>query len=134
MILVRQFVLDKELQITAAAAEMFSLNEAPTKSWIHGFTWGGDRQQYRPGTMTPLPGSQFTHFAYNPNVAANACYIATLSFCLLVQLIQGVRYRTWDFMGPMLAGISLELMGYTARIFMHNDPSSREAFLMLVPC
>jgi hypothetical protein len=32
----------------------------------------------------------------------------------------------------MLAGLLLELMGYTARIFMHNDPSSREAFLLLV--
>ncbi|KAK5275090.1 phospholipid-translocating ATPase rsb1, partial [Exophiala xenobiotica] len=89
-----------------------------------------DKKLQITATMTLLPGSQFTHFAYNPNVAANACYIAILSFCLLVQLIQGVRYRTWDFMGPMLAGILLELMGYTARIFMHNNPSSREAFLV----
>jgi len=80
--------------------------------------------------MTLVPGSQFTHFTYNPNIAANALYIAILSICLLAQLAQGVWYRTWDFMGPMLAGILLELMGYTARIFMHKDPSSREAFLL----
>lgn len=83
--------------------------------------------------MALVPGSQFTHFAYDPNIAANALYIAILSFCFLAQVYQGLRYRTWDFMGPMLAGIVLELMGYTARIFMHKYPSNREAFLLLVP-
>lgn len=82
--------------------------------------------------MTLVAGSQFTHFTYNPDLAGNGLYIAILSLYCLAQVIQGVRYRTWDFTGPMLGGILLELMGYTARVFMHKDPSSREAFLVLV--
>ncbi|KAK5046221.1 hypothetical protein LTR84_008364 [Exophiala bonariae] len=80
--------------------------------------------------MTLVPGSQFTHFTYNPSLVGNGLYIAILSVCLLAQVVQGVRYRTWDFTAPMLAGILLELMGYTARIFMNKDRSSREAFLL----
>ncbi|KEF56936.1 uncharacterized protein A1O9_07126 [Exophiala aquamarina CBS 119918] len=55
--------------------------------------------------MTLVPGSQFTYFAYNPNLAANGLCIAILSICLLGQLTQVIWYRTWDFMGPMLGGI-----------------------------
>lgn len=82
--------------------------------------------------MTLVPGSQFTHFTYDPSLAGNGLYIAILSVCFLAQVVQGVRYRTWDFTAPMLAGILLELMGYTARIFMNKDRSSREAFLLSV--
>lgn len=80
--------------------------------------------------MTLLPGAQFTRFAYLPNIAANTLYISILSCCFIGQLVQGVRYKTWDFMGPMLAGLFMELMGYTSRIFMNKDPSDRNAFLM----
>lgn len=77
-----------------------------------------------------LPGSQFTHFEYNPNVAANATVIALFSAQFLAQVVQGVHYKTWGFMFTVLAGLLLEIIGYTSRIFMHNNPSSREAFLM----
>jgi hypothetical protein len=78
------------------------------------------------------PGSQFTHFAYNPNVVANVAVVALFSAQLVAQVAQGIYYRTWSFMFAILVGLSFEITGYAARIFMHNDPSSRTAFLMYV--
>lgn len=80
--------------------------------------------------MTVVPAAQFTHFAYNPNISANALYVALFSACLIAQLAQGLRYQTWQFTGVVLVGISFEILGYTSRIFMHQDPSSRGYFLL----
>ena len=77
-----------------------------------------------------VTGAQFTHFSYNPNVAANALVLAVLFVQLIAHIAQGVYYRTWGFMGTMLAGLGLEIAGYTSRILMHNNPSSRTAFLL----
>lgn len=78
-------------------------------------------------------GQTFTRFAYLPNVGANALFIALLGLCLLAQLGLGVQYRTWDYMGGMVCGLVLELMGYVSRIFMHADPTNRTPFLMYAP-
>lgn len=75
-------------------------------------------------------GQTFTHFAYIPNLGANILYICIFAFYLLVQVALGIRFRTWDFMGAMLCGVLLEVVGYTARIFMRKDPEERTPFLI----
>ena len=75
-------------------------------------------------------GSQFTHFDYNPNVLANAAVVALFSIQFVAQIVQGIYYKTWAFSGAILCGLLLEIIGYTSRIFMHKDPSSRTAFLV----
>lgn len=77
-------------------------------------------------------GAQFTHFAYSPNLAANILYICILSIFFLGQFVIGIYSRTWDFMGGMLVGLVLEIVGYTSRILMRADPSARTPFLMYV--
>ena len=77
-------------------------------------------------------GQTFTHFAYIPDLGANFLYIIIFSVFLLVQVGLGFRFRTWDYMGAILSGIILELAGYTARIFMRANPSSRTPFLIYV--
>ena len=81
-------------------------------------------------TSVVITGATFTHFGYTPDLGANILYIAIFVVYFVVQLILGIRYRTWDYMGAALAGVALEIMGYTSRIFMRADPSARTPFLM----
>ena len=75
-------------------------------------------------------GQTFTHFAYMPDLGANILYICIFSVYLLLQLALGIKFRTWDYMGAMLCGVFVEVVGYTARIFMREHPQERTPFLM----
>jgi hypothetical protein len=39
-----------------------------------------------------------TLYGYYPSIGANAFFAAFFGICLLIQLVQGVRYKTWTFM------------------------------------
>jgi len=81
-------------------------------------------------TSEVITGATFTHFAYLPDLGANILYISIFGVFFVAQLVLGIRYRTWDYMGAALAGVTLEIMGYTSRIFMRAEPSARTPFLM----
>lgn len=69
---------------------------------------------------------------YQPNVPANAFFVGLFGLITGVQLILGIRYRTWTYMIPMLCGLILEVLGYVGRIMLHNDPFNFNNFLLYV--
>lgn len=70
------------------------------------------------------------HFQYVPTLAGNALYIAIFALLLLVQIFLGIRYHTWGFLGGMIGGMILEVIGYVARVQMHYNPFTSNPFLM----
>lgn len=75
----------------------------------------------------------FAQIRYVPSLSGNAFYLACFFLCLLAQIFLGVRYRTWSFFGAVFGGEVLEVIGYTARIQMHNNVFLSNPFLMSVP-
>ncbi|KAL8709907.1 MAG: hypothetical protein Q9220_005357 [cf. Caloplaca sp. 1 TL-2023] len=77
---------------------------------------------------------------YVPSLAGNALYLAIFSLLLLIQLAFGFRWRTWSFTGSIFGGLVLEIIGYAARIQMHDNPFKSDPFLMylvvitIAPC
>ncbi|KAI4114925.1 MAG: hypothetical protein LQ338_007937 [Usnochroma carphineum] len=69
---------------------------------------------------------------YVPSLAGNAVYLALFSLLLILQLAFGFKWRTWSFTGPMFGGLVLEIIGYVARIQMHNNPFESNPFLMYI--
>ncbi|KAF5600600.1 phospholipid-translocating ATPase [Fusarium pseudoanthophilum] len=49
---------------------------------------------------------------YQPNIPANAIFIAVLSISMAIHIVQGLQFRTWGFMSSMVAGCVLEIVGY----------------------
>jgi hypothetical protein len=49
---------------------------------------------------------------------------------LLAHLVLGISYRTWGFLVGMVCGLALEVVGYAARIGMHNNPFDFNTFVM----
>jgi hypothetical protein len=55
----------------------------------------------------------------NPDLGANAFYVACHAVMLAPQLFLGFRYKTWGYLFGMFCGHALEIIGYVARIQMH---------------
>ncbi|KAE9376813.1 RTA1-domain-containing protein [Stipitochalara longipes BDJ] len=70
------------------------------------------------------------HLKYLPSLAGNALYATIFAGCLVAQLVLGIRYRTWGFMTAAILGMLTEIVGYIARIAMHNNPFIKSNFLM----
>jgi hypothetical protein len=67
---------------------------------------------------------------YVPTLYGNSFYIAIFAVLLGAQIYQGIRYRTWTFMGAMFGGLVLEITGYVGRIQMHYNPFLSDPFLL----
>ncbi|KAL8790068.1 MAG: hypothetical protein Q9213_000770 [Squamulea squamosa] len=77
---------------------------------------------------------------YVPSLPGNAVFLALFALILIVQLAFGYKWRTWSFTGAIFGGLVLEVIGYVARIQMHDNPFKSDPFLMylvvltIAPC
>jgi hypothetical protein len=62
------------------------------------------------------------HFNYVPNLAGNALFAAIFGIYIIINLFFGIRHRTWGYMVAMVLGLIGEVIGYIARILLHNNP------------
>ena len=89
------------------------------------------------GTLIPLDSCslqtcslKYGEVQYDPSFAANVAYTAMFAILLLAHLVLGISYRTWGFLVGMACGLALEVVGYAARIGMHNNPFDFNTFVM----
>jgi hypothetical protein len=67
---------------------------------------------------------------YVPTLIGNALYIAIFALLLVLQIFQGIYYRTWSFTVAMIGGLLLEVIGYASRVQMHYNPFLFNPFLL----
>ncbi|KAF2684610.1 RTA1-domain-containing protein [Lentithecium fluviatile CBS 122367] len=63
-----------------------------------------------------------TIYGYYPSLGWNAFFAGFFGLCCLLQLIFGIRYKTWTYMIGVGLGCAAECGGYVGRIMMHNNP------------
>ncbi|KAL4984490.1 RTA1 like protein-domain-containing protein [Aspergillus falconensis] len=71
---------------------------------------------------------------YFPDLAGNIFYLALFALMLLAQVYQGLRFRTWSYLGCMSCGTLLEVVGYGGRLLLHSNPFNFSAFLQYLIC
>ncbi|MCJ1261115.1 hypothetical protein MMC22_000979 [Lobaria immixta] len=71
-------------------------------------------------TFSTCPRS-FQQIDYIPSLAGNALYLALFALILVAQIFFGIRYRTWGFLGGMVGGLALEILGYLSRVELHDN-------------
>lgn len=69
---------------------------------------------------------------YIPNLAGNAFMVAWFVLILLAQLALSIRYKTWNYLAGQVLGLSLEMIGYVARVKLHSAPFDDKQFIMYV--
>lgn len=73
-------------------------------------------------------------FLYLPTVPGNAIYAAIFAIYIIAQLYLGIRHRVWGYMTAMVLGLLAEVIGYVARVLLHNSPFNNNDFLMYLIC
>ncbi|RDW82835.1 hypothetical protein BP6252_03947 [Coleophoma cylindrospora] len=73
-------------------------------------------------------------FQYRPSLGANAAFIALFGIAFVLHLLQGLRWRTWTFMGLVLCGCASEMIGYGGRIMMSGNPWNFTGFMLQIVC
>ena len=54
---------------------------------------------------------QETIYGYYPSLGANVFFCAFFGLCMIIQLVQGTRFRSWSFMVAMGVGCLGEAVG-----------------------
>ena len=75
---------------------------------------------------------QLAQLPYAPDLTGNVVYLAIFSFCLAANIGLGFWRKTWGYLGTMIFGCVLEILGYTGRIKMHYNPFPEDPFLLYV--
>ncbi|PSN75265.1 RTA1-domain-containing protein [Corynespora cassiicola Philippines] len=63
-----------------------------------------------------------TLYGYYPSLPANAFFTAFFALCFLLQLVFGIKYKTWTYMIALSLGCAGEAVGYAGRIMLYNNP------------
>lgn len=71
-------------------------------------------------------------YGYLPALSANISFMALYAIALGIHTYQGLRWRTWWFMGAMMFGCVCEIMGYGGRVMLHHNPFSFTGFMIQI--
>ncbi|KAL8723978.1 MAG: hypothetical protein Q9166_008199 [cf. Caloplaca sp. 2 TL-2023] len=75
-----------------------------------------------------------TIYGYRPNLGATSFFIAIFAACMGIQLLQGIRWRTWWYMAAMTVGCLGEVVGYAGRVLLNKNPWDEIGFQMQICC
>jgi hypothetical protein len=67
---------------------------------------------------------------YQPSLPGNSAIIALFGISMIVHIVQGTKWKSWDFMVCMIIGCLDEIIGYGGRIMMNKNPFSFPAFVI----
>lgn len=88
-------------------------------------------------TLTPGPKYclvDYSVYEYRPSLAANVVFLVLYLIAFIIHAFLGFTYRTWSFVGVMLCGLAVEVIGYGGRLILYQNPFSFEGFLMQIIC
>ncbi|KAL4864556.1 hypothetical protein BDV12DRAFT_175976 [Aspergillus spectabilis] len=66
---------------------------------------------------------------YRPVLWGQILFMAIFGIAAIIQLILGIRYKTWTFMVAMVLGLIGEVVGYGGRVSLWDNPFNGDAFL-----
>jgi len=71
---------------------------------------------------------EWSVLAYRPSLVANGVFVGMFSIAMILHIVQGVHHRTWSFMVCMAVGCVDEIIGYSGRLMLHENPFSFAGF------
>lgn len=84
--------------------------------------------------VTPDCPVEGTIYGYYPLIGWNAAFAGFFSLSLILNIVLGMRYKTWAYGIAMSLGCIGEIVGYIGRIIMWNNPFDEAGFQMQICC
>ena len=75
---------------------------------------------------TPACLDAYASVHYLPSIFGNALFLGIFGAVMIAQVYIGIRKKTWGYLGAMVGGTTLEIVGYYGRIAMNTDPFDGE--------
>jgi hypothetical protein len=75
---------------------------------------------------------QASTIGYYPSIGANAVPAIIFLIALIIQLVIGIRRRTWSYLVAVGIGSLLETAGYVGRVMLHKNPYSSGGFKLQI--
>ena len=75
---------------------------------------------------------EYSIFQYRPSLAANATFIVLHVILMFIHLALGLRLKHWWFSGATMAGCASNVIGYSARVLLWQNPFSFNGFLLQI--
>ncbi|KAF9891388.1 hypothetical protein FE257_004244 [Aspergillus nanangensis] len=85
-------------------------------------------------SISPQCPVSATTYGYTPNLPANALLATIFGICGIYHILIGLKARSWTFMIALAIGSLMEMVGYIARIGMHNNVWDSGAFQQQIVC
>ncbi|MCJ1284118.1 hypothetical protein MMC26_003449 [Xylographa opegraphella] len=73
-------------------------------------------------------------YGYAPNLGVNVFFAAFFGLCLIIQVAQGIKYKSKSFTIPFALGCLAECIGYVGRILLHKNVWDNVGFEMQICC
>lgn len=71
-------------------------------------------------------------YRYRPSLAANVVFIALFAIAMAIQIVLGMRWKTWWFMWCIITGCVAEIIGYAGRVMLYYNPFKFSAFMIQI--
>ncbi|EXJ71596.1 uncharacterized protein A1O5_05404 [Cladophialophora psammophila CBS 110553] len=84
--------------------------------------------------VTPRCPVENSIYGYYPSIGANAFFVAFFAMCGALQLLFGIRYKTWTYLIAMLLACVDQSLGYVGRVILHNNPFNEIGFQIQICC
>lgn len=100
----------------------------------HSQTMSSDESQQRGWGECTLETCSvaWSIFQYQPNLVANAIFIAVFGVSMFIHIYQGYRWKQWTFAILVALGCVSEMIGHGGRIIMHDDPWDFNGFMLQI--
>ncbi|EXJ58854.1 hypothetical protein A1O7_06284 [Cladophialophora yegresii CBS 114405] len=84
--------------------------------------------------VTPRCPVEHSIYGYYPSIGANAFFVAVFALCGALQLLFGIRYKTWTYLIAMVLACADQALGYVGRVILHHNPFSEIGFQIQICC
>ncbi|KIX95282.1 uncharacterized protein Z520_09199 [Fonsecaea multimorphosa CBS 102226] len=84
--------------------------------------------------VTPRCPVEHSIYGYYPSIGANAFFVAFFAMCGALQLLFGIRYKTWTYLIAMLLACVDQSLGYIGRVILHSNPFNSVGFEIQICC
>lgn len=72
---------------------------------------------------------EYSVYSYRPALPASITFIALFAVAAVLHTYLGLLWRQFGFMGCMLTGCVVEIVGYAGRVVMHGNPFDFGGFM-----
>ena len=93
-----------------------------------------DQDPFACTEVTPDCPVEDTIYGFRPNLGGNLFFVVLFGLLAIVNLVLGIRFRSWTYLIAMVLGAAVESLGHVGRVLLNDNPYSEIGFQIQICC